>query len=179
MVRSFSKRARRTHWWNLISSNSTAFIREVDRPVASNMSLSFKPSLSSGIPDRNDFIWITPMISEWRTVPLLDTRRLSRSMTSRNISFLRCLMPSDRHETALVRATGGRGAASSLLLSWVITLVIRIITQSHEEKRINHSYSRRILDSQVCGYPKSIVSSNNSYTTTKLSRIDSSSSSPK
>jgi hypothetical protein len=35
MVRSFSKRARRTHWWNLMSSRSTAFWRLL-RPWASN-----------------------------------------------------------------------------------------------------------------------------------------------
>lgn len=31
-------------------------------------------------------------------------------------------VPSDLHDTALVRAMGGRGATSSLLLSWVTTL---------------------------------------------------------
>ena len=35
MVRSFSKRARRTHWWNLMSSISTALFLPL-RPCASN-----------------------------------------------------------------------------------------------------------------------------------------------
>ncbi len=35
IVRSFSNRASRTHWWNLMSSRSTAFCRPV-RPCVSN-----------------------------------------------------------------------------------------------------------------------------------------------
>ena len=86
------------------------------------MSLSFNPSFNSGIPLRKLFIWIEPMISECNTVPLLATSRFTFSITSRKISFFRCLIPSDRHDTALVRAMGGRGAASRRLLSWVTTL---------------------------------------------------------
>ena len=51
IVRSFSKRERRTHWWNLTSSISTA-LPLVARPVVSNMALSLSPRRSSGIPDR-------------------------------------------------------------------------------------------------------------------------------
>lgn len=47
MVRSRSKEARRTHWWNFMSSRSTAFCRPV-RPWASNSTLSFTPHLHSG-----------------------------------------------------------------------------------------------------------------------------------
>jgi hypothetical protein len=69
-------------------------ILELDRPVASNISLSFRPSLSSGMPERKDFIWIDPRISQCRTVPLEATRILTFSITSRKISFLRCFTPS-------------------------------------------------------------------------------------
>mmetsp|Transcript_60987 Transcript_60987/g.83744 ORF Transcript_60987/g.83744 Transcript_60987/m.83744 type:complete len:237 (+) Transcript_60987:737-1447(+) len=160
IVRSFSKRARRTHWWNFMSSSSTAFPLGCDLPVASNISLSFNPNFSSGMPLRKLFILIAPTISEFSTVPLLETRRLSFSTTSRNISFFRCFMPSDRQLTALVTAIGGRAATSCLFDSWVM-------------------YSRRILESILWGYPKSFVSSSNSYMITKLSRMDSSSNSPK
>lgn len=52
--------------------------------------------------------------------PLEETRRLSFSTTSRKISFLRCLIPSERHDTVLVSATGGRGATSSRFPSCVM-----------------------------------------------------------
>mmetsp|Transcript_238 Transcript_238/g.555 ORF Transcript_238/g.555 Transcript_238/m.555 type:complete len:262 (+) Transcript_238:527-1312(+) len=114
MVRSFSNRARRTHWWNLMSSSSMALpLACPDRPVASNMSLSFRPSLSSGMPERKDLIFTAPLISLWRTVPLAATRRLSFSTTSRKISFFLCLMPSARQLTAFVNATGGLDLESS------------------------------------------------------------------
>ncbi len=50
------------------------------------------------------------------------TRRLTDSMASRKTSFLRYLMPSERHDTAFVTAIGGRGATSNLLLSCVMYL---------------------------------------------------------
>lgn len=103
-----------------MSSSSTALPLEAGRPVASNMSLSLRPSLSSGMPERKDFMRMAPMISECSTVPLEATRRLSFSTTSRKISFLRCLIPSDRHDTVLVSATGGRGATSSRFPSCVM-----------------------------------------------------------
>mmetsp|Transcript_23852 Transcript_23852/g.63965 ORF Transcript_23852/g.63965 Transcript_23852/m.63965 type:complete len:229 (-) Transcript_23852:417-1103(-) len=136
MVRSFSKRASRTHWWNLISSISTALPLDMPRPpvlrpVASNSSLSFSPSLSSGIPLRYDLILSEPKISERSSVPFAATSKLSRSTTSRKISFLRCLMPSERHDTAFVTAIGGL-TTSSLCASCVM-------------------YSRRILASEICG----------------------------
>lgn len=43
-----------THWWNLMSSSSTAFLVPEDRPLDSNSSLSLRPSFSSGMPDKND-----------------------------------------------------------------------------------------------------------------------------
>lgn len=76
MVRSFSKRDRRTHWWNLTSSISIALPRDAAsmgvsvsgaregekgaekrerdalRPVFSNMTLSLRPNRNSGIPLR-------------------------------------------------------------------------------------------------------------------------------
>mmetsp|Transcript_60339 Transcript_60339/g.106851 ORF Transcript_60339/g.106851 Transcript_60339/m.106851 type:complete len:229 (+) Transcript_60339:636-1322(+) len=136
MVRSFSKRASRTHWWNLISSISTALPFDtprppVLRPVASNKSLSFSPSLSSGMPLRYDLILREPKISERSRVPFAATSKLSRSTTSRKISFFRCLMPSERQETALVTAIGGL-TTSSLCASCVM-------------------YSRRIFASEICG----------------------------
>mmetsp|Transcript_28945 Transcript_28945/g.59240 ORF Transcript_28945/g.59240 Transcript_28945/m.59240 type:complete len:323 (+) Transcript_28945:541-1509(+) len=164
MVLSFSNRASRTHWWNLMSSNSTAFPARAMfcRPVASNMSLSLSPSFSSGIPDRKDFILTAPRISECRTVPLAATSRLSFSTTSRKISFFLCLMPSARHDTAFVRATGGLDLASSAvrLPSWVMK-------------------ERRMVESRNWGRPWSMVSSRSSYMHTKLSRMDSSSRVPK
>lgn len=50
------------------------------------------------------------------------TSKLTDSMTSRKTSFLRYRIPSDRHETALVTAMGGRAWASSLCDSWVMYL---------------------------------------------------------
>ena len=47
----------------------------------SSKTLSLRPSLSSGMPDKNDFIFKAPRISEWRTVPLEDTSKLSFSTT--------------------------------------------------------------------------------------------------
>ena len=37
-----------------------------------------------------------------------NTSKFKDSITSKNTSFFRCLMPSERHETALVTAIGGR-----------------------------------------------------------------------
>ena len=45
------------------------------------------------VPDRNDFICTDPIISECRTVPFEETKRLSFSTTSKKISFFLCLMP--------------------------------------------------------------------------------------
>ncbi|GIL50026.1 hypothetical protein Vafri_6349 [Volvox africanus] len=66
IVRSFSNRASRTHWWNLISSSSTAFCLLV-RPWDSNRTLSFKPNLHSGMPERYARILSTPTTSERTT----------------------------------------------------------------------------------------------------------------
>merc|ERR1719199_2464697 len=52
MVRSFSNRANRTHWWNLMSSRSTALPFPALRPACSNSTLSLSPSLSSGMHER-------------------------------------------------------------------------------------------------------------------------------
>mmetsp|Transcript_22673 Transcript_22673/g.40364 ORF Transcript_22673/g.40364 Transcript_22673/m.40364 type:complete len:284 (-) Transcript_22673:291-1142(-) len=147
MVRSFSNLASRTHWWNLMSSSSTD-LPDRDwpfRPEASNMSLSFRPSLSSGMPERKDLILTAPLISECNTVPLAATRRLSFSTTSRNISFFLCLMPSARQETALVSATGGLLLESSAmrLPSWVMK-------------------DRNMVESKLWGRPWSMVSSRSS-----------------
>jgi hypothetical protein len=67
------------------------------------MSLSFSPNFNSGIPERKDFIRMAPIISECRTVPLLETKIFNFSTTSRKISFLRCLIPSVRHDTTGIR----------------------------------------------------------------------------
>jgi len=73
-----------------------------------------------------------PRISLRSSVPLAATSKLRRSTTSRKISFFRCLMPSDRHETAFVTAIGGLAASAILCASWVM-------------------YSRRIFASEICG----------------------------
>jgi len=56
-------------------------------PAISNYTLSFKPNLHSGIPLNADFILTAPIISDLKTSPLLDTKILSFSTTSKNISF--------------------------------------------------------------------------------------------
>lgn len=139
-------------------------------PVASNITLSLSPNRSSGIPERQHFILILPLISLLTTLPLLLAKRLIDSITSRNTSFLRYLIPSDLHETAFVTAVGGRTCISSLCDSCVIYLEISRLLENTK----NITYSLRILDSVVCGYPKSKTSSRSSYIMTKLSRIDSS-----
>ena len=53
-----------------------------------------------------EFKWKKKSNEKIKVVP---TSRLTDSMTSRKTSFLRYLIPSERHETALVTATGGRG----------------------------------------------------------------------
>ena len=53
-------------------------------PVFWKSILSFKPSLNSGIPERNTLILTLPTISERRTFPLALTRRFTDSMTSKN-----------------------------------------------------------------------------------------------
>lgn len=51
------------------------------------------------------------------------TSRLTDSMTSMKTSFFLYLMPSERHDTALVTVAGGRGApTSNLWPSWVMYL---------------------------------------------------------
>ena len=85
MDRSLSKRVKRTHWWNLMSSSSIAFLAAAPsaRPCASNMALSFRPSFSSGMPVSWHFILMAPMISLLMTLPLAAMRQLSFSTTSR------------------------------------------------------------------------------------------------
>mmetsp|Transcript_20203 Transcript_20203/g.48210 ORF Transcript_20203/g.48210 Transcript_20203/m.48210 type:complete len:236 (-) Transcript_20203:555-1262(-) len=143
MVRSFSKRARRTHWWNLMSSISTALPLAAVRPLDSKSSLSLSPSFSSGIPLRYDRIFSAPRISERRMFPLEATRMLTDSTTSRKISFLRYLIPSERHETTPVTAGGGLAMPAILWLSCMM-------------------YSDRIFWSVIWGYPQSIISSSSS-----------------
>ena len=72
-----------------------------------------------------------PRISLRSSVPLAATSKLSRSTTSRKISFFLCLIPSERHDTAFVTAIGGL-TTSSLCASCVM-------------------YSRRIFASEICG----------------------------
>jgi len=115
---SCSNLAKRTHWWNLISSISISLPRDV-RPYFSKSSLSFKPNFSSGMPLRYDRIRTRPMISELSTVPLAETRMFSFSMTSRKTSFLKCLMPSGLHETTLEAAVG---TVKSVILSYFFFL---------------------------------------------------------
>lgn len=86
---------------------------------------------------------------------------LTLSTTSRKTSFFLYVIPSCRHDTALVTAIGALTSDFSAACASVL---------------IN---SARILASQYCGYPKSITSSSSSYTMTKLSRSTSSSSSLK
>ena len=62
------------------------------------------------------------------------TNRFTDSMTSRKTSFFLYLMPSDRHDTALVTAMGGRGATSSLCPSWVMYLKTSIYTSGNWKK---------------------------------------------
>lgn len=96
MVLSFSNLDKRTHWWNLTSSSSTAFALVPENkvfyiqtynavqtklhhstynllPVFSNSTLSFSPSLSSGMPDSCTFILTAPTISLWSIWPVLLT----------------------------------------------------------------------------------------------------------
>ena len=99
-----------------MSSNDTAlfFVDDEERPVASNISLSLRPNFNSGIPDRYDFIFIAPTISEWRTLPEPETRIFNFSTTSKNISFFLCFIPSLRQLTAFVKAIGGFGVEAEL-----------------------------------------------------------------
>ena len=59
------------------------------------------------------------------------TKRLTLSITSRKTSFFLYLIPSDRHETALVTAIGGRTCTSSLCDSCVIYLQFSHIIRGH------------------------------------------------
>ena len=97
-------------------------------------------------------------------------------MTSKKTSFFRYRIPSDRHDTAFVTVGGGRTCISSLCDSWVmyLSLAISICPMTRSA-----TYSCKILLSVVWGKPKSIISSRSSYIITKLSRMDSSSSSLK
>ena len=114
-----------------------------DLPWDCSITLSFSPSLHSGIPLRNTRILRAPTISECTTVPFAFTTRFTFSTTSRNTSFLLWWMPSLRHETALVTAIGGFLVCSILCASvWM--------------------NSDRILPSVNCGYPKSMTSSSSS-----------------
>jgi len=67
IVRSESNSFNRTHWWNWQSSSSTASL--VPRSEASSTSLSFKPNLHSGVPDKYARIRIWPSTSALKTVP--------------------------------------------------------------------------------------------------------------
>lgn len=75
---------------------------------------------------------MAPTISLLSTLPDAFASMFTLSITSRNTSFLRCLMPSVRQLTAFVTAIGGRGTASILWPSCVM-------------------YSCRIFESVVCG----------------------------
>ena len=64
------------------------------------------------------------------------TRRLTDSITSKNTSFFRYLMPSERHDTALVTVAGGLGApVSSLCPSWVMYLAGHMHTNEHQTSK--------------------------------------------
>ena len=57
-------------------------------------------------------------------------------MTSRNTSFFLYLMPSERHDTALVTVAGGLGApVSSLCPSWVMYLAGHMYTNQHQTSK--------------------------------------------
>ena len=75
--------------------------------------LSFSPSLHSGMPVKKVRILRAPSTSDRTTEPLLLTRRLTLSTTSKKTSFFLYLMPSLRQETAFVTAIGGRACTCS------------------------------------------------------------------
>mmetsp|Transcript_11262 Transcript_11262/g.21309 ORF Transcript_11262/g.21309 Transcript_11262/m.21309 type:complete len:226 (+) Transcript_11262:557-1234(+) len=89
--RSSWKRLRLTHWWNVMSSISMLFPAPAPPPAragsCSSVSLSFRPSLRSGIPERKHFITILPATSARSTVPFADISMLMLSIISRKTSL--------------------------------------------------------------------------------------------
>lgn len=81
-----SNSSSRTHWWNRQSSNSTASPK-LPRSFLSITSLSFRPNLHSGVPDRYALMRMWPSTSARSTVPLALMLRLTVSTTSTNASF--------------------------------------------------------------------------------------------
>lgn len=72
------------------------------------------------------------------------TRRLTDSMTSMKTSFFLYLMPSERHDTALVTVAGGRGApTSNLWPSWVMYLKKKKIRRQVNKKKGPEGSSRQ------------------------------------
>ena len=67
IVRVESNSVSRTHWWNRQSSSSTASL--APRSFWSMTSLSLRPNLHSGVPDRYARIWMCPSTSARRIVP--------------------------------------------------------------------------------------------------------------
>mmetsp|Transcript_38432 Transcript_38432/g.76985 ORF Transcript_38432/g.76985 Transcript_38432/m.76985 type:complete len:274 (+) Transcript_38432:563-1384(+) len=137
-----------THWWKDTSSISMLPLsRRFPSPCI--MSLSLSPNLHSGMPVRYVFITTSPVTSLRSTVPLLDMSRFTCSTTSRNTSFLRYLIPSRRHDTAPVTCAGARVAATRARAgsrAWP-SCMMKVLRRSTE---------------QLCGYPKSMVSSSSS-----------------
>mmetsp|Transcript_40183 Transcript_40183/g.124160 ORF Transcript_40183/g.124160 Transcript_40183/m.124160 type:complete len:280 (+) Transcript_40183:332-1171(+) len=177
IVRSLSKRLRRTHWWNLRSSRSTAFPRPpaaaATAPRAAawllNRTRSFRPRWTSGIPESCTFIFKQPEMSDCKVSPSAPTRRLTVSMTSRNTSFLRCLMPGCRQPHAPLTPVTACGSALTAICSCADSPVARLRRPARLEDATEASlnpccvtYSFRILPSVYCGNPKSIISSRSS-----------------
>ncbi|BAS73914.1 Os01g0703800 [Oryza sativa Japonica Group] len=77
---------------------------------------------------------------------------LTLSTTSKNTSFFLYRIPSLRHDTAFVTAIGGLCDTSILYASVLMN-------------------SLKIFASVYCGYPKSIISSSNSYCRHKSNTI--------
>ena len=100
----------------VLGMRSPRGIKLISKPPADTLpyagkhlrTLSLSPSLHSGMPVRNVRIFNAPKTSDRTTEPLLLTKRLTLSTTSKKTSFFLYLMPSLRHETALVTAIGGR-----------------------------------------------------------------------
>lgn len=151
MLLSLSNLPSLTHWWNWQSSISTALARRalyihcqsrflfnmrnstyvVRLTVSlSSSSLSFKPNLHSGVPDRYALIKIWPATSALRMVPVLLINRLTLSMTSMKASFFLYLMSFLLQEIAPVACMVILLESSAALSDFTPSVVMYILSVS-------------------------------------------------
>lgn len=177
MVRVASKSVNLTHWWNRQSSNSTASV--VPFSFRSMTSLSLRPNLHSGVPERYALIWMWPSTSARRTLPAGDqhglTEKAKTTHTLGTHAEIYCLDNVDKRFVFLVldicsspaNRTSGLGCDLRRLLLNIDVRVenkprkIRLRRTAAMDVETMLSvviYDFKVSISLFWGYPKSLIS---------------------